>query len=65
MLDGVERKFVEVVRHARKIKVVVNEGSSDELRLTFDEAKYDIRKLTHDVALAIQDYLNKAKRKRQ
>lgn len=59
MLDREDRLFVAMVRTARSIKITVNEGCSDALTLRFDDSKAEIRKLTHDVAIALQDFLNK------
>lgn len=59
MLDRRERNFVEQVKKARDIRIVVNYGSSDELTLVFDGKCGSIGKLRHDVAMAVQDKLNK------
>ena len=59
MLSTVDRMFVAMVRTARSIKIVVNPGGSDELTLRFDDTKRDIRKLSHDIGIALQDFLNK------
>jgi len=58
MLSRIDRNFVEAVKHARSIRIVINAGYSDELQLVFDERRTHTRKLTHDVAIAIQDYFN-------
>lgn len=53
MLDRYDRQFVQRVREAEEITVVVNDG---ELRLKFSARRNDIKKLRHDIAIAIQDY---------
>lgn len=60
MLARIDRLFVQVLRSARDIRITVNYGCSDELTVRFASGKQDIKKLTHDVALAVQDHLNKA-----
>ena len=62
MLDTIDRKFIEMVKRARSIRIVVNYGCDDELTLRFNEQKDDIHKLTHDVALAVQDFVNKVRK---
>lgn len=57
MLSQIDRRFVELVKHARNIRITANYGCDDELTLCFNDNKSDIRKLTHDVALAVQDQL--------
>lgn len=51
MLDRIQRQYVERIKQARVIRVVVDGGE-------FEWAAYlgDIRKLSHDIAIAIQDY---------
>ena len=56
MLGQIDRRFVQMVRYARAIRITVNAGCEDELSLVFDEKRGSIRKLTHDVALAVQDH---------
>ena len=51
MLDRFQRQFVQRVKEARTISVVVNGG---EFQLDFRNK--DIHKLSHDIAIAIQDY---------
>ena len=63
MLGQIERRFVEMVKNARTIRITVNAGCQDELFLVFDERRGSIRKLTHDVALAVQEQLNKTEGK--
>ncbi len=60
-LERYERQMVEAVRRSAKITISVNRGNGDEaMRLIFDSRHCDIRKLSHDIALSIQDYLNNA-----
>ena len=52
MLSQNERKFVEAIRNAKQIKIVVDNTHS----ITFDR---DISKLCWDIKLAAQDYFIK------
>ena len=56
MLDPIDRQFVQRVKEAEEITVVVNVGETGELRLKFSARRNDIKKLRHDIAIAIQDY---------
>ena len=60
MLDVAHRYYVERVRGAQTVSIIVNEGKEDELRIRTQLAKGRVKKLTHDIALAFQDYFNNA-----
>lgn len=55
MLDRYQRQFVQRVKEARSISVVIDGGL-----LQLDFRKEDIHKLAHDIAIAIQDYFVKS-----
>lgn len=61
MLDRATRYIVERVRGAQTVSIIVNEGKNDELRIRTEASIGRIRKLTHDIALAIQDFFNDRK----
>ena len=63
MLDRIQRSFVEKTKDAKTLRITINGGGYDELSLVFDGRTFDTRKLSHDVALAIQDYFGKANAK--
>ena len=54
-----------MARGAGSITIILNEGggNNQELILKWDTQHYDIRKLRHDIALAIQDFFNKQERR--
>ncbi len=58
MLDRASRYYVERVRGAQTVSIIVNEGKEDELRIRTQLDTGGIKKLTHDIALAFQDYFN-------
>lgn len=64
-MDTLHRQVVELARGAGSITLILNEGGgkSEEVTLKWDSRQYDIRKLRHDIALAIQDFFNKQERK--
>ena len=65
MLDQNQRRMVEDIKDAKTLKITVGGGKYDDygdVMLTFDMSIRDIRKLRHDIALALQDYFNKANR---
>ncbi len=57
-MDALSRRIVEMVKGAKRISIGFTEGEEDGLTLHFDSRKKDIRKLAHDIALALQDYMN-------
>ncbi len=60
MLDALSRRMVEIVKTAKVIHITVSGGGiDDELTLHFDNRRKSIKKLSHDIALALQDYMNK------
>lgn len=62
MLDALSRRMVEIVKTAKVIHITVSRGGGidDEgLTLHFDNRRKSIKKLSHDIALALQDYMNK------
>jgi len=62
MLDRASRYYVERVRGAQTVTIIVNEGKNDELRIRTQPEVRGIRKRTHDLALGLQDYFNIQKR---
>ena len=56
MLTRIERQLVENARSAGSISITCNEGRDNETTFVFDGKKYNIKKLAHDLALAIQDF---------
>ncbi len=64
-MDTLHRQVVELARGAGSITLILNEGggNNQEVTLRWDTRRYDIRKLRHDIALAIQDFFNKQERK--
>lgn len=58
-MDALSRRIVEMVKDAKRISIGFTEGrEEDGLTLHFDGEKKNIRKLAHDIALALQDYMN-------
>lgn len=62
MLDKYQRAMVEGIKDADTLKITVGGGKIDYLELKFDMRRFNIRELRHNVALAVQDYFNKANR---
>ena len=65
MLTKTERMLVESIKTAKRLKITIGGGSmydDGKTVFTFDMRVRDIRKLTHDVALAVQDFVNRANR---
>ena len=62
MLSQLDRQFVQMIRSARNIRITINIGDPDELQLVFNDRGQDIHKLTHDIALAVQEQLNKGQK---
>ena len=58
MLDRASRYYVERVRGAQTVTIIVNEGGKDELRIRTQPKVRGIKKLAHDLALGLQDYFN-------
>lgn len=61
MLNNVTRNLVESVRRAETITIYVNEGMRGEVTITMKQDIKDIRRLRHEIALAVQDYFNNEK----
>ena len=55
-LDRIRRNLVQRIKEARRISVIVNDK---ELQIDFPSEPGDIKKLSHDIAIAIQDYFIK------
>ena len=66
-MEQQHRQVVELARGAGSITLILNEGGgrNQEVTLKWDTQRYDIRKLRHDIALAIQDFFNKQERRQQ
>ena len=66
MLTKTERMLVESIKTAKRLKITIGGSMYDDedgkTLFTFDMRVRDIRKLTHDVALAVQDFVNRANR---
>ncbi len=58
MLDRADRAYVEAIKRAKTVSIVINEGRDDELTLTCRQDVRNIRELSHDIALAFQGYFN-------
>lgn len=56
-MNTLSRRIVELVKDADTISVGFAGKDADSLTLHFDNRKKDIRKLAHDIALALQDYM--------
>lgn len=60
MLDKNQRILVEHIKKAKMLKITVGSDEFDttgDLELTFRSA--DIKKLSHDIALCVQDHMNR------
>lgn len=58
MLSAAERIVIERVRRAERLTITATLDNGDSI--TFDsKGKGDVKKLTHDVAIALQDFINK------
>ena len=55
-LDRTERYYVERIKSARDITITVDTNNGNPLSIKY---VLDIRKLAHDVGIAVQDYLIK------
>ena len=53
-----ERQIIEAIKRSKHISIVVDYGL---LSLSWNAESSDIKKLTHDIALAVQDYYIKLK----
>jgi hypothetical protein len=66
MLTKTDRMLVESIKTAKRLKITIGGSMYDDedgkTVFTFDMRVRDIRKLTHDVALAVQDFVNRANR---
>lgn len=66
MLTKTERMLVESIKTAKRLKITIGGSMYDDedgkTVFTFDMRVRDIRKLTHYVALAVQDFVNRANR---
>ena len=66
MLTKTERMLVESIKTAKRLKITIGGSMYDDedgkTVFTYDMRVRDIRKLTHDVALAVQDFVNRANR---
>ena len=66
MLTKTERMLIESIKTAKRLKITIGGSMYDDedgkTVFTFDMRVRDIRKLTHDVALAVQDFVNRANR---
>ena len=63
MLSKTDRNIVEMIRRGRNIKIIVDEGSRNQLTLESKSRNGDVVRLAHEVAIAFQSYLNNAKEK--
>lgn len=58
MLDCAARSQVEAIKRAGTISIRINEGTKDEMTLAIRGGQ-NIKKLSHDIALAVQDFYNR------
>ena len=59
MIQPEARKAIQRIKDADTISVKINGGTNAELQLDFTSRRANIRKLNHDIALAIQDFYNR------
>jgi len=58
MLSATDRLLIERVRRAERLTITATLDTGDTI--TFDtKGKGDSKKLKHDVAIALQDYINR------
>lgn len=63
MLDKNQRIIVESIKNANRLKISIGGGKYEDdgtALLTLDMNIRDIRKVRHDIALCVQDFLNRA-----
>lgn len=68
MLDRNQRIIVESIKNAKRLKISIGGGKYEDdgvTLLTLDMDMRDIRKVRHDIALCVQDFLNRANREEQ
>lgn len=58
MLTKTERVLVEMIRKADRIKITATCPDGTEVYITPPQELYNTKKLCHDIALAIQDFMN-------
>lgn len=59
MLTKTERNIVEMIRRAKSVKIIINEGDKGQVTLTETESKgRSISRLAHEVAIAFQYHWN-------
>lgn len=61
MITQTERRIVEFLKQAKTVKIVAVGEQGTELEFKPSTVQ-DLRKIKHDIALAVQDYFNNAKR---
>lgn len=60
-LGKIDRKIVEMMRDARRIKIIIDtDDPSCGLELTFDSKRNDISDFRRNLRLAVQDFLQKS-----
>ena len=64
MLDATSRRIVEMVKGARELRIsILGRDDVDEgITIRFNSQRKSIKKLSHDIALAMQDYMNNQSR---
>lgn len=65
MLDKNQRIIVESIKSAKRLKISMGGGKYEDdgtALVTLDIDMGDIRKVRHDIALAVQDYMMKTNR---
>lgn len=61
MLDCIDRRCVEAVKSAKRITIIVDENLDTEVHVQIRMGGATSKKVTHDIALAIQDYYNRTR----
>lgn len=61
MITMTERRIVEFLKQAKTVKIVAVGECGTELEFKPSPVQ-DLRKIRHDIALAVQDYFNNANR---
>lgn len=56
MLSPESRRIVELVKEARELHICI--PGEDGITVRFSNQRKSIKKLAHDIALAMQDYMN-------
>ena len=58
MLDVAERQFVESIRDAKSVRIVINQGMDNEREFLVNDKEYDISQFRRNLRYTLQDYIN-------